>query len=125
MDLLPRRERYRRFFALPAGAFVEARAVDLNDPSRPATLDNPAAVDGGRFDSGAGGLSAGGRDGDAGAGFITRNAGGLPMCGGSGRRPNAPARLERGIFAIFGCVVGSATSDSFCMNGHIGIGMRL
>jgi hypothetical protein len=95
----------------------------LNDPSRPATLANPAAPDGGRFDRGAGGLSPPGLAGDAGAGFITRNAGGLPMWGGSGRRPNAPARLERGFFAISGRFVGSAPSDSFRMNGHPAIGI--
>jgi hypothetical protein len=78
--------------------------VALNDPSRPARLANPAAVDGARFDGGGCGLSAAGLNGDAGAGFITRSAGGLPMCGGSGRRPNAPARLERGILAVFGIV---------------------
>ena len=72
----------------------------MNDPSRPATLANPAAPYGGRFDRGAGGLSPPGLAGDAGAGFITRSAGGLPMRGGSGRRPNAPAKLGRVGFGM-------------------------
>ena len=106
---------------MPRGGFLEASGVAVNDPSRPATLANPAAVDGGRFDSGARRLSAPGRDGDAGAGFITRNGGGLPMCGGGGRRPNEPARLERCIVAI---VVGFESSGNFCINGHSGIDIR-
>ena len=120
----------------------------MNDPSRPATLENPAAVDGALFDGGGPGLSAAGRAGDGGAGFITRNGGGLPICGGSGRRPNAPARLERGVLAFFGIVgvggivagvvafagivafagmagtvAGSERSASVCGTGRCGIDM--